>query len=199
MCFAAPLPGSLPADKQESLKHSGIVMLKQKFPNRCCTLPADPGRADRRFRPGDPPELVKRVKPSVVTVITYNDKGDPLVTGSGFFIRPGQVITNLHVMEGARRAEVRTFDGKGKTYPVAGLFNVDEDADLAMLSIDVPQERARSLEVSSELPEEGEQIFVIGNPLRLEGSVSDGIVSAVREVPNLGKIIQITAPISHWQ
>ena len=143
------------------------------------------------------PELIKRVKPSVVTVLTYNDKGDPLVTGSGFFIRPGQVITNLHVMEGARRAEVRTFDGKGKTYPVVGLLNVDEDADLAILSIDIPQERARSLEVSSELPEEGEQIFVIGNPLRLEGSVSDGIVSAVREVPNLGKIIQITAPISH--
>ena len=143
------------------------------------------------------PELIKRVKPSVVTVITYNDKGDPLVTGSGFFIRPGQVITNLHVMEGARRAEVRTFDGKGKTYPVAGLLNVDEDADLAILSIDIPQERAHSLEVSGELPEEGEQIFVIGNPLRLEGSVSDGIVSAVREVPNLGKIIQITAPISH--
>src|SRR6185436_1738465 len=42
-----------------------------------------------------------------------------------------------------------------------------------------------------------ETIFVIGNPLKLEGSVSDGIVSAVREVPNLGKIIQITAPTSH--
>jgi tetratricopeptide (TPR) repeat protein len=38
---------------------------------------------------------------------------------------------------------------------------------------------------------------VIGNPLKLEGSVTDGIVSAVREVPNIGKIIQITAPISH--
>jgi len=33
--------------------------------------------------------------------------------------------------------------------------------------------------------------------LRLEGSVSNGIVSAVREVPNLGEIVQITAPISH--
>jgi len=47
------------------------------------------------------------------------------------------------------------------------------------------------------LPDEGESIFVIGNPLKLEGSVTDGIVSAVREVPNVGKIIQITAPISH--
>src|SRR4029077_7968084 len=47
------------------------------------------------------------------------------------------------------------------------------------------------------LPDEGEPIFVIGNPLRLEGSVSEGIESAVREVPDLGRIIQITAPVSH--
>ena len=52
-------------------------------------------------------------------------------------------------------------------------------------------------ELATLLPEEGEKIFVIGNPLKLEGSVSDGIVSAVRELPNIGKIIQITAPISH--
>ena len=38
---------------------------------------------------------------------------------------------------------------------------------------------------------------MIGNPLKLEGSVTNGIVSAVREVPGVGKIIQTTAPISH--
>ena len=183
-----PCRAPFPADKQESLKHSGIVMLKQKLSQPllalCLLLLVAQSAA---FAQETLPELIKRVKPSVVSVITYNDKGDPLVTGSGFFIRPGQVITNLHVMEGAHSAEVRTFDGKGKTYPVAGLLNVDEDADLAMLSIDIPQERARSLEVSSELPEEGERIFVIGNPLRLEGSVSDGIVSAVKSRTSSGE------------
>src|SRR5207249_6463574 len=53
------------------------------------------------------------------------------------------------------------------------------------------------ISLSAALPEEGEQVFVIGNPLRLEGSVSDGIVSAIREVPDLGRIIQVTAPVSH--
>ena len=61
----------------------------------------------------------------------------------------------------------------------------------------MPLERVRSVELTTALPDEGEQIFVIGNPLKLEGSVSDGIVSAVREVPNVGRIIQVTAPISH--
>ncbi|HEY0004809.1 MAG TPA: trypsin-like peptidase domain-containing protein [Pyrinomonadaceae bacterium] len=144
------------------------------------------------------PELVKRVKPSVVSVVTYDAKGEVLLTGSGFFIAPGQVATNLHVLEGARRVEIRTFEGKGRTYPVNGMARLDEEADLAILSINMPDaQRARALELTTLIPEEGERIFVIGNPLRLEGSVSDGIVSAVREVPNLGKIIQVTAPISN--
>jgi tetratricopeptide (TPR) repeat protein len=143
------------------------------------------------------PELVRRVKPSVVAVATYDAKGEPLATGSGFFLRPGQVLTNLHVIRGAFRAEIRTLDGKGRVFPVAGMLSIDDEGDLALLSVNIPAERARPLEISTVLPEDGEKIFVIGNPLRLEGSVSDGIVSAVREVPNLGKIIQITAPVSH--
>ncbi|MBC7928999.1 MAG: serine protease, partial [Rubrivivax sp.] len=137
------------------------------------------------------------VKPSVVSVITYNSADEVALTGSGFFIRPGQVLTNLHVVEGASRVEIRTFEGKGKTYAVTGLSDVDEDGDLAVLSVEMPSERARVAETTLALPEEGERIFVIGNPLRLEGSVADGIVSAVREVPSLGRIVQITAPISH--
>jgi S1-C subfamily serine protease len=143
------------------------------------------------------PDLIRRVKPSVVAVVTYNAKNEALTSGSGFFIRPGQVVTNLHVVEGAHHAEIRTLDGKGKVYPVQGMLSIDEEGDLAILSLNIPQERARNLDLSNTIPEEGESIFVIGNPLRLEGSISDGIVSAVREVPNLGKIIQITAPISH--
>ncbi|MFN2529900.1 MAG: trypsin-like peptidase domain-containing protein [Pyrinomonadaceae bacterium] len=143
------------------------------------------------------PELVRRVKPAVVAVATYDANGEALMTGSGFFLRPGQVVTNLHVMRGATRAEIKTLDGKGKVYPVAGVVAVDEEGDLVLLNVDMPSERARSSELSKNLPDEGEKIFVIGNPLKLEGSVSDGIVSAVREVPNVGRIIQITAPISH--
>ncbi len=143
------------------------------------------------------PELVRRVKPAVVSIITYDAKGETKMTGTGFFIRPGEVVTNLHVVKGARRVEIRTFDGKGKLYPARGVVSIDEEGDLALLSIDMPEGRARTLTASATVPDEGEKIFVIGNPLRLEGSVSDGIVAAVREVPNLGRIIQITAPISH--
>ena len=143
------------------------------------------------------PSLVKRVKPAVVAIATYDATGEAVMTGSGFFVRPGQVVTNLHVVRGAVRAEIKTLDGKGKVFPVNGTLAIDEEGDLALLSVDMPLERARTSELASELPDEGEPIFVIGNPLKLEGSVSDGIVSAVREVPNSYRIIQITAPISH--
>jgi tetratricopeptide (TPR) repeat protein len=143
------------------------------------------------------PELVRRVKTSVVSVLTYDGKGEPLISGSGFFIRPGEVVTNVHVIRAAQRVEIHTLDGKGRTYPVTGALAIDEEADLALLSVNLPEERSRPLAMATALPEEGEQVFVIGNPLRLEGSVSDGIVSAVREVPDLGRIIQITAPVSH--
>jgi len=143
------------------------------------------------------PELVKRVKPAVVAITTYDANGDALMTGSGFFLSPGKVVTNLHVVRGATRAEIKTLDGKGRVYPVNGLLAVDDEGDLVLLEIEMPVERGRSTELAANLPDEGEPIFVIGNPLKLEGSVSDGIVSAVREVPNVGRIIQITAPISH--
>ena len=146
---------------------------------------------------GSLPELVRQVKPSVVSVLTYDAKGEPLISGSGFFVRPDEVVTNRHVFEGAHRVEIHTLEGKGRTYPVTGALAVDDEADLALLSVDLPAERSRPLPFAGRSPEEGEKVFVIGNPLRLEGSVSDGIVSAVREVPNVGKIIQITAPVSH--
>lgn len=143
------------------------------------------------------PDLVKRVKPAVVAIATYDADGEAIMTGSGFFLRPGEVVTNLHVIRGAKRCEVKTLDGKGKVFNVTGTLAVDEEGDLALLSVDMPHERPRASEIATVLPDEGESIFVIGNPLKLEGSVTDGIVSAVREVPNVGKIIQITAPISH--
>ncbi len=143
------------------------------------------------------PELVRRVKPSVVSILTYDLKGEPLISGSGFFIRPGEVLTNMHVIKGAHRVEIHTLEGKGRTYPVTGALAIDDEADLALLKVDLPAERSRPLPVTTTLPDEGEQVFVIGNPLRLEGSVSDGIVSAIREVPDLGRIIQVTAPVSH--
>src|SRR5690349_22146329 len=102
------------------------------------------------------PNLVNRVKPSVVAISTYDASGEALMTGSGFFLRPGQVVTNLHVIRGSARAEIKTLDGKGKVFPVNGTLAVDEEGDLALLSIEMPLSSAtRSTELAKDLPDEG--------------------------------------------
>src|SRR5712692_9623105 len=125
---------------------------------------SDPGKSDKlKFveqAQDSLPDLVRRVKPSVVSVLTYDAKGEPLISGSGFFVRPGEVVTNLHVVRGAHRVEIHTLEGKGRTYPVAGWLAIDEEGDLALLSVDLPPDRSRVLSLSSSLPEEGEKVFL---------------------------------------
>jgi tetratricopeptide (TPR) repeat protein len=142
----------------------------------------------------DLPELVRRIKPSVVAIVTYDAKGERLSRGSGFFTGPDRVVTNRHVLEGAYKAEIHTINDL--TYNVKGVLAVDGEGDIALLQVDIPPSVASPLKVVRTSPQEGESIVVIGNPLGLEGSISNGIVSAVRDIPNFGRIIQITAPIS---
>jgi tetratricopeptide (TPR) repeat protein len=141
------------------------------------------------------PQLIRHIKPAVVAVVTYDNKGKPLAQGSGFFIAPNRIITNRHVVEDASDAEVKT--ANGKSYRVLGIMAVDVEGDLVMLLVNGPAvAQVNPLTVIRGLPQEGERIFVIGNPLGLEGTVSDGLVSSVRAIANFGAIIQITAPIS---
>lgn len=113
---------------------------------------------------------------------------------SGFFIAGDRIITNRHVIERASRVEIHLLDGK--KYTVKGVLAIDGEGDLALLSVDVPKGSAIPLPIVKAVPLEGESVVVVGNPYGLEGSVSNGIVSAVREIGGYGKIIQITAPIS---
>jgi tetratricopeptide (TPR) repeat protein len=140
------------------------------------------------------PELVKRIKPSAVALETFDAKGNTVARGSGFFIAPDRIITNRHVIERAARVEIHLLDGR--KFPVRGVLAVDGEGDLALLQVEVPRALAIPLPVVRAVPQEGETVVVIGNPYGLEGSVSNGIVSAVREISGYGKIIQITASIS---
>src|SRR4030042_2066425 len=141
------------------------------------------------------PAMIRRVEPSIGVLLTYNREGKFVGQGSGFFVnQEGDVITNYHVLKGASRAEVRMTDGS--VYPVNRVIAEDEEGDLIRVSTNTPQNLVRPLLIRSSFPEVGERIIVMGTPLGLEKTVSDGIVSAIREIPEFGKIIQVTAPIS---
>ncbi len=140
------------------------------------------------------PNLVRRIKPSAVAIETFDAKGATLSRGSGFFVASDKIITNRHVIEKSNRVEVHLLNGK--KYTARGVLAIDGEGDLALLQVDVPPGTAIPLPITQTTPQEGESIVVIGNPFGLEGSVSNGIVSAVRDISGYGRIIQITAPIS---
>jgi len=157
------------------------------------TLPSLPKQKEESTE--NLPTIIKRIKPSVVIVFAYDNKGEFLQLGSGFFIsQSGDIITNYHVLQRAISAEVKTSDGK--TYPIIYIVTGDEQSDIIRLSVDIPSQYVHPLSLSTTVPEVGERILVYGSPLGLEKTVSDGIISAIREVPGYGKLIQITAPIS---
>lgn len=129
--------------------------------------------------------------PSVVMIVTYDVTGAPRGQGSGFFVKPGQILTNAHVMEKAYSAQVLSVYGR---YEDVTILKEDEDLDLALLEVEdagEPHLRPSTLE-----PYPGQRIIVIGNPMGLEHTVSDGLVSAIRIAPDGTELLQISAPIS---
>lgn len=164
-------------------------LIRATFVACLCALPLCASRAQ-----DDLPELVRRIKPSAVAIETFDAHGQQLSRGSGFFIDFDRVVTNRHVIEGAYRAEVHL--NSGNKYQVKNVLAVDAEGDLALLKVDAPRNLVRPLSLDRTSPQEGESVVIIGNPFGLEGSVTNGIVSAVRDIPGFGRIIQITAPIS---
>jgi tetratricopeptide (TPR) repeat protein len=153
------------------------------------------GFSPRAHGQEDLPALIKKVEPSIVVIFTYNQEGKILGQGTGFFIdKKGQVVTNYHVLKEGSRSEINTSDGQ--SYPVKAVIAEDSEGDLIRVLVETPGEKITPLPLSPGLPQVGEKIFIMGTPLGLEKTVSDGIVSAIREIPGFGKIIQVTAPIS---
>lgn len=145
--------------------------------------------------------VAARALPSVVLLIC--DDGSEVSQGSGFFVRPGVLVTNFHVIEGKSRGIVRVAVGdkrEKRLFRVARVIAFDKESDLALLN--VPDARKAEIPSLPLLPDRreiavGETIYALGNPEGLVGTISPGIVSAgIRSSQKLARL-QITAPISH--
>ena len=140
-----------------------------------------------------PQQIAKKALVSTVLLVMEDANGQPLSLGSGFFIRSGQVATNLHVVKGASRGYAKLVGQKTK-YDIEGITAVDAERDLVILKISVPGAKAISLG-DSDTVQVGAPIYAVGNPRGLEGTFSQGIISSIRKV-GTDKILQLTAPIS---
>lgn len=147
------------------------------------------------FSEEDLSAVIKYIRSSLVVVLPYDKNGEPLKPGNGFFInKEGDVVANIHVLQGASGAKIKT--ASGMTYAVTGVLAQDNEADLVLSSVDIPPRLVHPLVLSTNLPDKGEQVIVIDNPSEQGQAVSRGMVSGVREIPTFGVIVSIAAPFS---
>lgn len=140
------------------------------------------------------PGQIVQLKRAVVIITTYDDRGKPLLQGSGFFIDPEQVVTNLHVIKGASQIRIETF--AGTTAKVQSVIATNEKTDLALLRIIQACPDSAVLQLVTAAPAEGEAIVLVSNPQGSRWKVTRGNVGLLWEFADIGTRLQITAGIA---
>lgn len=149
--------------------------------------------------------LYERVLPGIVSLQVAGDQGGSL--GSGFvYDDQGHIITNYHVVQGAKQVEVDFTSG----YKIYGtVIGTDLDSDLAVVKVNAPASELYPVSLGdSNLLKVGQTVIAIGNPFGLSGTMTTGIISALgrtldsqRDAPSggfftAGDIIQTDAAIN---
>jgi len=142
----------------------------------------------------DVKKLASATRPAVALVSVSDNSGKLVKTGTGFFVsKDGKLITNSHVIEGAATATAKLENGA--TYAIRGVLKAAPDKDLVILQADAKD--VPFLSISKQpMAEVGSRVAVIGSPLGLEGTVSEGIISGQRALEKDDQWLQMTAPVS---
>lgn len=125
---------------------------------------------------------------------TFDDRGKPLLQGTGFFIDSDQVATNFHVIKNATQIRVETFNRITST--VSAVLATDEISDLAVLRLSAPSHQSTVLPLKTTATAEGDSVTVISNPQNSQWKVTRGLTGLLWEFHGLGERLQITAAIS---
>ena len=127
---------------------------------------------------------------SVFVLYAQSTAGEFVAQGSGFWVTGRKIVTNAHVANAGK-----IYVDVGSARVPATIQSVDGFNDLAVLTVDI-EITATQLALSNSAPSPGDVVFAIGNPQGLERSISQGVVSATREIDH-HDLLQLTAPISH--
>lgn len=138
----------------------------------------------------EPEKLFEKVSPSIVIVVTMNSSGKPVSQGSGVVVASGEITTNCHVLEDGTRYQVKQAN---HVWP-ATLVRGDIDRDLCVLSapsLTAPTVSLRGVKGIKV----GARVYAIGAPQGLELTLSEGLVSSLRQMEN-SQVIQTNAAVS---
>jgi serine protease Do len=151
-----------------------------------------PGVVSYSDGPLDAAELFDQISPSIWLVMTADEAGKPLASGSAVVIAPGLAVTNCHVL--AKSASVTL---RHETVQLSAQRDVaDEALDLCLLTS--PELHAPAVTLGNESTlRPGMRVYAIGSPRRLELTISDGLLSALRRnSAGALQLVQTSAPIS---
>ena len=139
-------------------------------------------------------QIAKEEKASVVFLKVSTNEGDGL--GSGIIVKStGQILTAHHVIKGIKEGWAKPFNGTWM--PITGVVAQDELKDLAVINVDPRNQHLQQSRLGSgEYISSGDPVVAIGNPLGLEYSVTEGIISEVRTTPEGLRLIQTDAAVS---
>lgn len=141
-----------------------------------------------------PRQIAARAHAALLMIRALGDDGDTLGLGTGFVVSAdGKFVTNYHVIQEAAKLSVKLLDGA--EYHDVSLLAADPASDLALMQIPGAS-GLTALPVGSDLQMEvGDRVFVMGNPLGMGGTFTDGMVSGKRPLEGVS-MLQISAPIS---
>jgi S1-C subfamily serine protease len=140
---------------------------------------------------GGAEDVFSQVSRSVATVLIRDGSGRTIGNGSGVAIEPNVVITNCHVAMSGSELTVKL----GEESHAARLEIGDEEFDLCRLAVPGLGAQPATVGEAGTL-RVGQRVFAVGAPQGLELTLSDGIVSSLRDVGEDGRVIQTTAPVS---
>lgn len=139
-----------------------------------------------------PREIAEKYSGAVVVLETYDDRGQRVARSSGFISSPaGEVVTNYDVIRGGVRMQVQLHDQS--THDVQYIAGFDIPNDIAVLQIEGADLPSVHLGNSSSV-KIGDHVTALGASLDLDGTLMDGIISAVRETGST-HVFQTTAPV----
>lgn len=120
-------------------------------------------------------DLIEVVEPSIVRLNVLLEDGTGI--GSGFVIdKQGTVVTNYHVVEQAVKVAAHFADGSEAR--VLGFYHYDQQRDLAVIKIERDADKLHPLPLVPKAGRKGEKVVTFGNPLGLEFSSTEGIISS---------------------
>jgi S1-C subfamily serine protease len=140
-----------------------------------------------------PATIFRKARPSIVLIVGGDGSGKPTVQGSGFIIGPDRIVTNHHVVAGTSTALAIFSDGESS--PVTSVVADSATKDLIILAAATGQRPAVVLGDELAL-QQGDTVYAIGAPEGLDLTLTNGIVSAFRNIDGQF-LIQSTAAIAH--